>query len=81
MVRQQPLVPSRLIDPDTARDKIVREDDEILKKLQSTQARIFIWSLLASSTTHRETLIKALSRIRVDTTTSLEGLIHMITVG
>ena len=63
MVRQQPPVPSRPIDPDTARDETVREDDEILKQLQSTQARIFIWSLLASSTTHRETLISALSRI------------------
>ena len=36
MVRQQPPVPSRPIDPDTARDKTVREDDEILKKLQSS---------------------------------------------
>ena len=59
----------------------MREDDEILKQLQSTHACISIWSLLASSTTHRETLIRALSRIRVDTTTSPEGLIHMLTVG
>ena len=59
----------------------MREDDEILKQLQSTQERISIWSLLASSTTHRETLIRALSRIRVDTTTLPEGLIHMLTVG
>ena len=63
MVRQQPLVPSRTIDPDTSKDEIVREDDEILKQLQSTQTHISIWSLLTSSTTHRETLIKALSRI------------------
>ena len=63
MVRQQPSVPSRPINPDTTRDKIVREDDEIIKQVQSTDARISIWSLLASSTTHRETLIKALIRI------------------
>ena len=82
MVRQQPPIPSRPIDLDTARDEILREDDdEILKQLQSTQTRISIWSLLASSTTHRETLIWALSQIRVDTTTSLEGLIHMLIVG
>ena len=31
MVRQQPLVPSRPIDPDTSIDEIVRENDEILK--------------------------------------------------
>ena len=59
----------------------MREDDEILKQLQSTRARISIRSLLASSTTHRETLIRALSRIRVDTTTSPEGLIHMLIAG
>ena len=81
MVRQQPLVPSRPIDPDTTRDETVREDDEIIKQLHSTHARISIWSLLASSTTHRETLIRALIRIRVDTTTSPEGLIHMLTAG
>ena len=79
VVRQQPPVPSRPINPDTARDETVREDDEILKKLQSTQARISICSLFASSTTHMETLIRALSQIRVDTTTSPEGLIHMLT--
>ena len=81
MVRQQPLVPSWPIDPDTARDEIVREDDEILKQLQSTQARIFIWSLLASSTAHKETLTRILSQIRVDTTTSPKGLIHMLIIG
>ena len=81
MVRQQPPIPSRPIDPDTTRDKTVREDDEIIKQLQSTHARISIWSLLASSTTHRETLIRALSRIRVDTTTSPDSLIHMLTAG
>ena len=63
VARQQPPIPSRPIDPDTTRDDIVREDDEILKQLHSTQARISIWSLLASSTTHRETLIRAPSRI------------------
>ena len=31
VVRQQPQVLSRPIDPDTARDETVREDDEILK--------------------------------------------------
>ena len=61
MVRQQPPIPSHPIDPDIAKDETMREDDEILDQLQSTQPRISIWSLLASSTTHRETLIRALS--------------------
>ena len=81
VVRQQPPVPSWPIDHDTAKDKIVREDDEILKQLKSTQAHISIWNLLASSNTHRETLIRALSQIQLDTTTSLEGLIHMLIAG
>ncbi|RVW88107.1 hypothetical protein CK203_042911 [Vitis vinifera] len=38
-------------------------------------------SLLASSSTHRDVLIRALSQIRVKTTTSPEGLIHMMPVG
>ena len=34
---------------------------------------------MASSSTHRDALIRALSQIRVEITTSLEGLIHMMT--
>ena len=32
--------------------------------------------MLATSSTHRDTLIRALSQIRVETYTTLEGLIH-----
>ncbi|RVW67410.1 hypothetical protein CK203_065198 [Vitis vinifera] len=35
--------------------------------------------LLASSSTHRDALIRALSQIRVDTATTIEGLIHFLT--
>ena len=56
-----------------ARDEIQREDDEILRQLRTTQARISIWSLLASSSTHRYALIRALSQIGVDTTTTPRG--------
>ena len=62
-----------------ARDEIQREDDEILRQLRTTQALISIWSLLASSSTHRDALIRALSQIGVDTTTTPEGLIHFLT--
>ena len=34
---------------------------------------------MASSSTHRDAFIKALSQIRVDTTTTPEGLIHFLT--
>ena len=44
-------------------------------------AYISIWSLLASSSTHRDALVKALGQIRVDTTTPPpEGLIHFLIV-
>ena len=33
VVRQQPPVPSQLIDPNTTKDETVREDNEILKQL------------------------------------------------
>ena len=60
------------------REEVQREDDEILRQLCTTQARISIWSLLASSSTHRDALIRALSQIRGDTTTTPEGLIHFL---
>ncbi|RVW64270.1 Retrovirus-related Pol polyprotein from transposon 17.6 [Vitis vinifera] len=62
-----------------SREEVRREDDEILRQLQSTQARISIWSLLATSSIHRDALIRALSQIRVETSTTPEGLIHMMT--
>ena len=61
-----------------APNEVRAENDEILRQLQSTQAHISIWSLLASSSTHHDALIWALSQIRVETTTSPEGLIHMM---
>ena len=52
-----------------------------MRQLQSTQVRISIWSLLASLSTYRDALIRALSQIKVETTTTPEGLIHMMTTG
>ncbi|RVW42652.1 hypothetical protein CK203_098293 [Vitis vinifera] len=62
-------------------DEVRREDDEILRQLQSTQARISIWNLLASSNTHKDALTIALSQIKVETTTTPERLIHMMRAG
>ena len=69
----------RLFAGTNAREDIQREDDEILRQLRTTQVRISIWSLLALSNTHRDALIRALSHIRVDTTTTPKGLIHFLT--
>ncbi|RVW21342.1 Transposon Ty3-I Gag-Pol polyprotein [Vitis vinifera] len=78
-VAQPPSLVSRPFDGAVSHEEVRREDDEILRQLQSTQACISIWSLLASSSTHRDALIRALSQIRVETTTTPEGLIHMMT--
>ena len=56
-----------------------RKDDKIICQLRTTQARMSIWSLLASSITHRDALIRALSQIRIETATTLEGLIRFPT--
>ena len=80
-MRQPPPAAVRPVEGTSASEEVRVEDDEILRQLQSTQARISIWSLLASSSTHRDALIRALSQIRVETTTTLKGLIHMMTAG
>ena len=77
-VAQPPHVHRSFAGTDT-KDEIQREDDEILHQLRTTQARISIWSLLASSNTHRDALIRALNQIRVDTATTPGGLIHFLT--
>ena len=79
VAQPSPLV-ARPLDGTTSYKEVRREDDELLRQLQSTQANISIWSLLVSSNTHRDALIQALSQIRVETTTTLEGLIHMMVV-
>ena len=50
-----------------------------MRQLRTTQAPISIWSLLASSITHRDASIKALNHIRVDIATTIGGLIHFLT--
>ena len=74
-VAQPPPIDRPFVGTD-AREEVQREDDEILRQLCTTQAHISIQSLLASFSTHRDALIRALSQIIVDTTTTLEGLIH-----
>ncbi|RVW18911.1 hypothetical protein CK203_106906 [Vitis vinifera] len=67
-IAQPPPPAVRPFEGTTSHEEVRREDDEVLRQLQSTQARISIWSLLASSGTHRDALIRALSQIRVETT-------------
>ena len=59
-VAQPPLV-DMPFSSTVAREDVKREDDVILRQMRTTQARISIYSLLASSITHRDALIRALS--------------------
>ena len=61
------------------KEELQREDDEILRQLRTTQACISIWNLLASSSIHRDALVRALNQIKIDTSTTFEGLIHILT--
>ena len=79
MVQQQPPTIARPLESDATREETIRDDDEILRQFQSIEAYISIWTLLASSTSHREALIKALSQIQVEISISPKGLIHMLT--
>ena len=72
---------ARPLEGTSTPNEVRRDDDEILRLLQSTQARISIWSLLASSSTYQDALIQTLSQIRVEITTTPEWLIHMVTAG
>ena len=73
-IAQPPLPAIKPFEGVTSHEEVRRDDDEVLIQLQSTQARISIWSLLTSSSTHKDALIRA----RVESTTTLEGLIHMM---
>ena len=81
VLRQLPPTTIRPLEGTSTPKEAMREDDEILRQLHSTHARISIWSLLASSSTYRDALIRALSQIRVETTTTSERLIHIVMVG
>ncbi|RVW36699.1 hypothetical protein CK203_099195 [Vitis vinifera] len=76
-----PAAATRPLGGTSSQEEVRAEDDEILRQLQSTLARISIWSLLASSSTHRDALTRALSQIRGDTTTTPRDSFHMMTVG
>ena len=79
VVQQKPPTGARPLKSAVSHKKVRREDDETVVEYPGSP--ISIWSLLTSSITHRNALIRALIQIKVETTTSLEGLIHMMTVG
>ena len=47
-----PPTTARPLEGTSSQEEVRREDDEILRQLQSTQTHISIWSLVASFSTH-----------------------------
>ena len=80
-MRQSPPTTAKPLEGTSTPDEVKRGDNEILRQLQSTHACISIWNLLAYFSTHRDALIRALSQIIVETTTTPKRLIHMVTAG
>ena len=56
-IAQPPPPTIRPFEDAASREEVRRENDEVLRQLQSTQALISIWSLLASSSTHKYAFI------------------------
>ncbi|RVW84879.1 hypothetical protein CK203_039490 [Vitis vinifera] len=68
-------------DSQTLDIQYVLRGGRVMRQSPPAAARPVEGTLLASSSTHRDALIRALSQIRVETTTTPEGLIHMMTAG
>ncbi|RVW66758.1 hypothetical protein CK203_066141 [Vitis vinifera] len=60
--------------------RLGEKDDEVLRQHRHSGSHFHL-EFIASSSTHRDALIRALSQIRVETTTTPERLIHMMTAG
>ena len=79
-IAQPPPLANGLFEGVASYEEVRKDNDELLRQLQSIQTCISIWSLLPSSSTHRDALIRASSHIRVETTTTIEALIHRMTI-
>ena len=55
------------------------DDDLILEQLKKAKANISIWELLMHSSSHRKALVKALTKMSIQTTATLEAMVARIT--
>ena len=55
------------------------EDDLILKQLKKAKVRVSIWELLMHSSSHRKALVKALTKMNIQTNTTIEAMVAKIT--
>ena len=68
------------------KEEVVREDDSdepedelILEQLKKAKASVSIWELLMHSSIHRKALVKALTKMNIQTTKTLEAMVDKIT--
>ena len=54
-------------------------DDLILEQLKKAKASVSIWELLIYSSSHRKALVKALTKLNIQTNATLEAMIAKIT--
>ena len=55
------------------------EDDMILEQLKKAKASVSIWKLLIHSSSHRKALVKALTKMNIQTNATLEAMVAKIT--
>ena len=68
------------------KEEVVREEDSdepedelILEQLKKAKASVSIWELLMHSSIHRKALVKALTKMNIQTTKTLEAMVDKIT--
>ena len=55
------------------------EDDMILEQLKKAKVSVSIWELLMYSSSHRKALVKALTKINIQTNATPEVMVAKIT--
>ena len=68
------------------KEEVVREedsdepdDDMILEQLKKAKASVSIWELLIHSSSHKKALVKALTKINIQTNATPEAMVAKIT--
>ena len=54
------------------------DDDLILEQLKKAKANMSIWELLMHSSSHRKALVKALTKMNIQTNATLEAMVARI---
>ena len=74
------------VERDVEKEEVVGEEDSdklendlILKQLKRAKASVSIWELLIHSSSHRKALVKALTKMNIQTNATPEAMVAKIT--